>query len=137
MDFDERFPGVLIKGGRCRLALRPTGEPEEYGIPTEIDIVAGPFSGVFRDRFVGSFQRFTDQIESLHKELRGTAELGSLEGHLSLKFQAETLGHIAVKGKIVAEHLPRIALSFEFSIDQSYLPRIAQDARRYFVADNV
>jgi hypothetical protein len=70
----------------------------------------------------------------LHEKLQGGAELGSLEGHLKLSFHLERLGHVIVRCQTIAEHVPRIALNFEFLIDQSYLPQIARDARRYFLA---
>jgi hypothetical protein len=114
--------GVVISDGRCRVRLACAGSPAEVGYPTLIEVRAGPFSGSVLDETVG-FHGFREQLATLYKDLKTEARLESLEGFL-LRLVGNGSGGILVDVKVVGEHVPQIMLTFEFSIDQSYLPEI-------------
>jgi hypothetical protein len=114
--------GVVIGGGRCRVRLRCAGPPAEVGYPALIEVLAGPFSGSVLDETV-RFYGFREQLTTLYKDLKSEARLESLEGFL-LRLVGNGSGGILVDVKVVGEHVPPMLLTFEFSIDQSYLPEI-------------
>ncbi len=89
--------------------------------------------GSVEDDSVGDYSTFLKQLEMLYDRLSGRAILGSHEG-FSLVLEAGSSGRIDVSAVIVGEHVPSIRLTFEFSLDQSYLPPIMQGIRREFPA---
>jgi hypothetical protein len=129
--FDEPDVGVVIADGRSGVRLIRVGEANELGYPTLIDVRAGPFSGSVREYGVGDYSTFLEQLESLYSQLSGTATLVSLEG-FTLSLVGGGGGGIGVSAVIVGEHVPSIQLTFEFSLDQSYLPPIMRSIRREF-----
>ena len=128
--FDDSVDGVVITDGRSGVRLIRVGAANELGYPTLIEVQAGPFAGSIRDCTVGDYSTFLEQLESLYSRLSGTAALGSYEG-FSLSLVGDR-GGIAVSAVIVGEHVPLIRLTFEFSLDQSYLPPIIRGIRREF-----
>jgi hypothetical protein len=131
--FDESGSGVVIANGRSGVRLSRVLEANELGYPTLIEVQAGPFTGCVRDDSVGDYSTFLEQLESLYSRLSGTATLGSYEG-FSLSLVGGGGGGIAVSAVIIGEHVPSIRLTFEFSLDQSYLPPIILGIRREFPA---
>ncbi len=131
--FAESDVGVVIADGRSGVRLSCLGEANELGYPTLIEVQAGPFAGSVRDDTVGDYSTFLEQLESLYSRLSGTATLGSYEG-FSLLLVGSSGGGIGVSAVIVGEHIPLIRLTFEFSLDQSYLPPIIRGIRREFPA---
>ena len=129
--FDDDDDGVVIADGRSGVRLSRAGEANKLGYPTLIEVRAGPFAGSVRDDTVGDYSMFLEQLESLYSRLSGTAALGSYEG-FSLSLVGGGGGGIAVSAVIVGEHIPSIRLTFEFSLDQSYLPPIIRGIRREF-----
>ena len=131
--FDESDTGVVIADGRSGVRLSRVREAEELGYPTLIEVRAGPFAGSVRDDSVSDYSTFLEQLESLYSRLSGTATLVSYEG-FSLSLVGSGGGGIGVSAVIVGEHVPLIRLTFEFSLDQSYLPPIIRGIRREFPA---
>jgi len=131
--FDEPGTGVVIAEGGSGLRLSRVGEANELGYPTLIEVRAGPFAGVVEDYTVGNYSMFLEQLESLYSRLSGTATLGSHEG-FSLCLEGGGGGGIGATAVIIGEHVPSIRLTFEFSLDQSYLPPIIRGIRREFPA---
>lgn len=129
--FDDLDTGVVIADGRCGVRLTRAGEANELGYPTLIEVQAGPFTGAIRDDTVGSYSVFLRELESLYHQLTGSAQLGSYEG-FSLSLVGRGGGGIAVSAELVGEHVPPIRLTFEASLDQSYLPSIIRAIRREF-----
>lgn len=113
---------VLIGDGRCRIRLTPAGPANELGYPAVVEAEAGAFRGsVQHDGFnIGVFR---EELARLGEQLRAGAELRSYDGFL-LRLVGDGKGGITGQAKVVAEHMPPIMLTFEFSIDQSYLPEI-------------
>jgi hypothetical protein len=122
--FNEFEDGVVIADGRSGVRLSRAGDQTDLGYPTLIEVRAGPFVGSVQDITVGSYAAFKRNLVTLYDSLTGTASLGSLEGVISLDLTGDGRGAIAVSVEVVAEHSPLIRLTFEFAIDQTYLPRI-------------
>jgi hypothetical protein len=123
--------GVLISNGRSGVRLNRAGPPNELGYPTLIDVRAGPFSGSVRDDTTGCYGTFRAQLAKLYDSLSGNAKLGSYEG-FELVLIGDGRGAIGVRVEVVGEHMPPIHLTFEFAIDQTYLPAIIQQVDREF-----
>jgi len=131
--FDHCDVGVVIADGRSGVRLSRVGEANELGYPTLIEIKAGPFTGAVRDYTVGDYSVFLEQLESLYSRLVGTARLGSYEG-FKLSLVGDGRGGIGASVVVIGEHVTPIRLTFEFSLDQSYLPAIIRGIRREFPA---
>ena len=116
--------GVLISDGRSGVRLTRAGQPNELGYPTLIDVRGGPFYGSVRDDTV-CYDGFRANLARLYETLSGEAILGSLEG-FELRLVGNGRGHIDVYAKVIGEYVPPIQLTFEFSIDQTYLPPIIE-----------
>lgn len=60
-------------------------------------------------------------LEKLNSTLSGKANLDCLEPALKVEMVAESLGHVSTRVEITPDHLNQFH-SFEFEIDQSYIP---------------
>ena len=120
--FNDTSNGVVIAGSRSGVRLSRLGQANELGYSTLIEVRAGPFVGSVRDDTVGNYAKFTNDLRVLYEQLSGSARLGSYEG-FDLALIGDR-GAIWVSVQVIGEHVPRISLSFEFGIDQSYLPEI-------------
>ena len=76
----ETEGGVLISNGRCSVRLTRSGEPNELGYPTIIEVRAGPFQGSVLDSAVG-YAGFREQLSALYESLLGEANIYSYEGN--------------------------------------------------------
>ncbi len=65
--------------------------------------------------------RWIEGCERLHEALPGEAYLGCMEPDLSVTLRADKLGNIIMSVDITPDYLTQ-KHSFEFTIDQSYLP---------------
>jgi hypothetical protein len=131
--FDHCDVGVVIADGRSGVRLSRVGKANELGYPTLIEVQAGPFTGAVKDSTVGDYSGFLEQLETLYERLVGAATLGSHEG-FKLSVVGSGHGGIGVSAVIVGEHVPSIRLTFEFLLDQSYLPAIIRGIRQEFPA---
>jgi len=129
---DENDKCVVISDGRSSVLLTPVG-PSSAGIPTRVDLVAGPFRGSVLDETADGYERFHRELVALYETLSGTAQLTSLEGHFSLVLTALPQGAISVTVAAVGSYVPRIRLEFEFEIDQTYLPSIIARIEQTFL----
>jgi hypothetical protein len=116
--------GVLIGDSRSSVRLSRAGEPNELGYPTLIDVHAGPFRGAITDNHL-DYGRFLAQLNALYKSLSGAANLRSYEG-FELDLIGTGAGGIGVRGRVIGQHVPLVQLTYDFDIDQSYLPSIIQ-----------
>jgi hypothetical protein len=62
-----------------------------------------------------------DQTDQMRQTLSGMAALACMEPDLRVELKMESLGQITMTVRITPEHLSQ-QHSFEFAIDQSYLP---------------
>jgi hypothetical protein len=131
---DESDKCVVISDGRSSVILTPVGPPAA-GIPTRVDMVAGPFRGSVLDETAEGYERFHRELVALHESRAGTAQLTSLEGHFSLVLTVLPHGAISVNVAAVGSYVPRIRLEFEFEIDQAYLPAIIARIEQTFLDD--
>jgi len=129
--FDELDTGVVIADGRCGVRLSRAGDANVLGYPTLIEVRAGPFVGAVRDDTVGDYAAFLAQLELLYDRLSGEASLRSDDGFRLLVI-AVGRGGIGVSAEVIGEHVPLIRLTFEISLDQSFLAPIIRSLRREF-----
>jgi hypothetical protein len=93
----------------------------------DVEVHAGGFSGRFPAYFrVEEVQSFRDQVASLHQTLSGTATFEPMEEQLRLRLEGDGKGHIDVEGQ--ARDVVRTGnmLTFELSLDQTYLPELVR-----------
>jgi hypothetical protein len=75
------------------------------------------------------FAQLAGQCESLGKNETDEAWLGGIEPELKMKIQhSDQLGHFSMRVEITPDYLSQ-QHSFEFEIDQTYLPEIARQCR--------
>jgi hypothetical protein len=134
--FVEPDNGVIIMNGRSGIRLVPDGAPNELGFPTLIEVRAGPFAGSVRDQTVGLYPDFRQKLVELYDNLSGNAQLGSYEG-FSLILSGNGHGAIHVSIKVIGEHVPSIRLTYEFQIDQTYLPTIIRQVEQEFLGEDL
>jgi hypothetical protein len=73
--------------------------------------------------------RFRDELSKLNDTLSGSAELRPMEPELHLTMTAQRLGQISVDLSITPDHLSQ-RHTFEFGVDQSYLPALLSSLDR-------
>ena len=78
-------------------------------------------------------ERFAEGLTAVFETLAGKAELKCLEPYLELSLEMQSLGAVAVRVSITPDPLSQ-SHSFEFGVDQSYLPPVL-DACRRILAD--
>lgn len=94
----------------------------------DAEIRCGPWQGRIRVEFYkNELMRFAEEIRALYKELDGKATLHPIEPYLSLALTGNGRGGIEVEGTAQSESgfVTGTKLCFHFSIDQTFLPRIA------------
>ena len=72
---------------------------------------------------------FRDQLATLYRDLRGTAELSCIEPGLKARVACDALGRIEVTIEITPDHLTQ-SHKFEFGVDQTYLKDALAGLRR-------
>lgn len=101
-----------------------TGRENWFNV--EIDIRCDGWHGTIRANFMqGELTRFGEEIRHLHRRLSGEAKLEPLEPHLVLSLAGDGKGHILVCGEARNHFESGTVLSFQFEIDQTYLPSLA------------
>ncbi|MFK3936800.1 hypothetical protein ACI2JA_04715 [Alkalihalobacillus sp. NPDC078783] len=75
-------------------------------------------------------QQWYQGLKQMHRELKGTVALTNRDDSLFLKVTFLTLGQLHVEGTI--QELPSVdnQLTFEFQLDQSYLPRLIEGLKK-------
>jgi len=79
--------------------------------------------------FIWEIQRFRSELEQAYKAVDGTVTLDPLEPYLDIKLKVVNHGQIETTVEITPDHLNENH-SFQFSIDQSYLPALIRDCDR-------
>jgi len=69
------------------------------------------------------------ELETLHKNLKGTAELPTMEPNLRVALRAEALGRIEAEVELTPNHLSQ-EHRFSFAVDQSFLPQLCWSIRQ-------
>jgi hypothetical protein len=78
---------------------------------------------------VTDLERWAKQCEALHQSLHGEAVLDSYEPGLRVTLRTtDTLGHLSMLVAITPDHLNQ-RHTFEFELDQSYLPQLIHSCR--------
>jgi hypothetical protein len=126
----ESQDGVLIGDGRYAVRLSCAEPAHDRGYSTLIDVQAGPFSGSLQDDCNG-WQMFRFQLAALRENLAGKATLRTYD-RFELVLVGNGRGAISVRGDVIGEPEQQSRLSFEFTIDQTYLPAIVAQIDRCF-----
>ncbi|MEK4566893.1 hypothetical protein MKX54_19625 [Alkalihalobacillus sp. FSL R5-0424] len=76
-----------------------------------------------------TIQQWYQGLKQMHRELKGMVVLTNRDNSLFLKVTTQTLGQLHVEGTI--QELPSVEnqLTFEFQLDQSYLPRVIEELK--------
>jgi hypothetical protein len=118
---------VIGNKGADYVSIRAIG-PAPGGLYTkaEIQVHCDGWSGTAKWSFCkGELRAFADAVRRLYRDLSGIAELQPLEPNITLSLTGDGKGHINAEGE-VRNNLPSgTALTFSFSIDQTYLMEIA------------
>lgn len=124
-------PEPLVIGyARASVTLR-RGERIEYGEQAIGHFEAGSLRGDIAPILMGT-DEFCGELEHLYETLEGDTELASLDGDLTIRFRAGTLGSVAVEVRIREEGTPEIDLAYRFGMDQSFLPAIIHGLKANF-----
>ena len=92
----------------------------------DAEIRCGPWLGGIKVAFYGDeLARFAEAIRTLHSELRGKAELRPFDCRFALILTGNGRGEITVDGHAGSDWVTDTELRFQFLIDQTFLPRIA------------
>ena len=68
------------------------------------------------------FTTFLRQLTSMNHTLLGVASLEPLDRQFALSIKIDSTGHLHIVGEAWSRAIYRNKLSFEFGLDQSYLP---------------
>jgi hypothetical protein len=113
-----------------RLSERDDEYPDEgaYGALLRVD---GGDIQLQRRCSICSVESFCRELEAIHRDLKGAAELGTLDD-LSIRLQGDEQGHVGVEidSGDISSVIYRLKLSF--GIDQSYLPAFIRSLRATF-----
>jgi hypothetical protein len=112
--------------GSDYVALRVVRRESDWSV-VEVDVHSDGLSGSLKWSFSkGELAAFAREIEALHRDLSGTAQLQPHEPHITLELTGDGKGHVAVQGTLQNHFERKNQLSFEFEIDQTYLEGIAR-----------
>jgi hypothetical protein len=99
--------------------------PEDWTY-ADVEIRCGPWQGVIQVAFYSDeLARFGKAISTLYRELGGKAELHPFDSPFAMTLTGNGRGAIAVDGHARSDFATEAKLQFQFSIDQTFLPRIA------------
>lgn len=129
----EEAEGILIGQGSYYVRLKRLQEIDaDSGMETMlIEVRAGGFHGSVKDDTLAGISQFYDDLSVLYKTLSGTARLWSYDG-FQLMFEAHR-GQINIHVVVFDGSTRQSKLSFDYSIDQSFLPPIIKSIKREFL----
>jgi hypothetical protein len=78
---------------------------------------------------VDDFARFLNELERVDRDLRGNAELKSLEPHLHVELLGRSVGHYVMRVEITPDHMSQ-KHEFRFEIDQTFFKLTISQCRR-------
>jgi hypothetical protein len=94
----------------------------------EAEVRCGPWQGRVRVEFYSNeLERFAEEIRKLYRELSGQAILHPIETYITITLTGDGRGGIKVDGYALSDFVTDTRLCFQFTIDQTFLPRIADE----------
>jgi hypothetical protein len=129
---DNEQKGVLIGSDAAFVHLIRVSEwrPDDGMVTAIIRVKAGPFTGTVQDSSFGGVACFCEKLQSIYDTLSGCATLQGYES-FTLTAKGNGRGQIDVSVEVDAEH-GRSKLTFEMTLDQTYLPDIIKGLKREF-----
>jgi hypothetical protein len=95
---------------------------DDNWVNVAVSVSAGAFSGSFAASFItDEFASFRSQLRELHRTLKGEATFNTMEGQLALHLVGDGRGGITLKGDALDQPGIGNCLSFELTLDQTYL----------------
>ena len=119
------------EAGYVRLSRYGSGHPEDGLASAIIEVKGGPFTGAVVDDALVGIHGFCNDLTRLYDRLTGSATLSSYE-KLTMTCEGGGRGAIEVSVELYGAHFPLSKLSFEITVDQTYLPRFIRDLRAEF-----
>lgn len=91
----------------------------------DVDVVVGGFRGSYSADFNSwAFSDFQNQLETMNREVSGSAKFTSYEAQLELVLECDVKGHIRLRGEAVDYAGTGNKLVFRLEVDQTYVPAI-------------
>lgn len=113
------------KGGEHVSFYIATARDGEGWFGASVTVQCGGWRGrISTSFFENELDRFVEEIRELHCHLTGKAILNPVEGHIKLTFEGDGKGHITINGEAQQNLAGSTRLTFDFEIDQTYLPQI-------------
>lgn len=107
--------------------LRNWRHPYEDWTYADAEIRCGPWQGAIKVAFyLDELVRFAEAIGTLYRELVGKAHLHPLDSRFDLTLSGNGRGQIDVHGYAGSDFYSDTELRFQFAIDQTFLPSIAE-----------
>ncbi len=110
----------------------PEGEDywDKNWLTVNIQLKVGAFKGVYSCHFqTTDFTYLQKELDKLYGDLSHEFIFSTLEDQLEISFKGDGLGHIWLAGKAMDLSEGTNTLNFEFSIDQSFLPKIIAEIK--------
>lgn len=102
-------------------------------VRTKIDLRVGCFqASVDADLRVDELASFRNQLDVIYNELKGEAQLTSLEHWIELRILGDGLGHFDVRGSLRDEPSFGNVLHFRLYFDQTSIPEMITNLDRIF-----
>jgi hypothetical protein len=122
---------VLIgDAGGDRVVIEVLAYEGDDWLSCRVSVVVADFTGDFTASIERqAFAHFCGGVVAAYRTLTGSAVFRTIEDQLELDLELTKMGGVDVRG--VARTIEGlVALSFEFGIDQTYLPAICRDLER-------
>ena len=122
----DRDPDLKLGGLSVWVLRREFPDAEDYWDGNWLDVFArveAPGASVeasgpwLRNTEVGGF---LDQLETVYRDLSGTAKLDCSEPYLGAEVTCDALGHVEITVSITPDHLTQ-SHRFTFELDQTFL----------------
>lgn len=114
--------------GKERLEITVIGPPANAKtegvdwVRAEVQIDAGAFTGKLEIWIcLSDVIRFKNQLEPVHRDLKGVAEFTTIEGQLYIRIELDNLGHVQGSGYIIDDFVSGNKLTFNIDYDQTLL----------------
>lgn len=126
-----RIGGATANFIKVEILSRPWASKRDYWdgnhVECRIEIALAPISAVYSDHFwLFDFKKFQEEIEAMHRTLKGRAEFRPLSQALFVDLTMSSLGHVDVSGEACtcASPLQKIVFQMMGDIDQTHLVAI-------------
>ena len=92
----------------------------------DADVLCGVWKGGFRVSFYSNEHvKFAEELRQLYQDLSGIATLKPIDNYLEMTFTGDGRGGVEIEGRAQSLFGIETYLCFSFSIDQTFLPKIA------------